>query len=223
MNFEKPILTVDIVLLTLIEGRLKVALHQRETDPFAGRWALVGGYVRTNEDADCRSAALRILREKLDFEPRHLEQVVTRANAVRDPRGWSASIVHLALNEPTALEALVARGAVKLFDAEDNGAHLPADMAFDHAVLIEQVVARLRSKAAYSTIVGHLLPEVFTITELQSGYEAVMRKKLNPANFRRKILELAELEPVATLHNVGRPAQGYRLARDLDYFDRQLG
>ncbi|KWA84236.1 hypothetical protein WL29_23025 [Burkholderia ubonensis] len=222
MKYEKPDLTVDIVLLTLIDGRLHVALMPRDKAPEAGKWALTGGYIHTNEDADSQQAALRTLRSKLDFEPRHLEQVFTEANAQRDPRGWSASIVYLALHDPEVLQALVASRGMQLFDVEDDGAHLPVDMAFDHKELISKAVARLRAKAGYSTIVGHFLPESFTIAELQGAYEAVRQTKLNPANFRRKILEMAFLEPTSLLHSSGRPAQGYRLVHDIDYFDREL-
>lgn len=112
---------------------------------------------------------------------------------------------------------------MQLFDVEDNGAHLPTDIAFDHAKLIQMAVQRLRAKASYSTIVGHLLPETFSLTEMQTAYEALLGIKVNPANFRRKILEMADLEPAEMLHSSGRPAQGYRLARDLAYFDRPLG
>ncbi|KVP17137.1 NUDIX hydrolase [Burkholderia ubonensis] len=222
MNHQRPDLTVDIVLLTLIQGRLHVALMPRDKAPEQGKWALTGGYIHTDEDTDSLEAALRTLRAKLDFEPRHLEQVFTEANAHRDPRGWSASIVHLALHDPEFLQDLVVSRGMQLFDVEDDGAHLPADMAFDHKLLINKAVARLRAKAGYSTIVGHFLPESFTIAELQGAYEAVRHTKLNPANFRRKILEMAFLEPTALLHSSGRPAQGYRLVHDIDYFDREL-
>lgn len=222
MTYEKPDLTVDVVLLTLIEGRLHVALMQRDKAPDAGKWALTGGYIHTNEDADSQEAALRTLRAKLDFEPQHLEQVFTEANAHRDPRGWSASIVYLALNEPFVLQELVASRGMQLFDVEDDGAHLPTSMAFDHKLLVIKAVQRLRAKAAYSTIVGHFLPEPFTIPELQYAYESVLRTSINPANFRHKILKMAFLEPTNMLHSTGRPAQGYRLVHDLDYFDKQL-
>lgn len=222
MSYEKPDLTVDIVLLTLIEGRLHVALAQRDKAPEAGKWALTGGYIHTNEDADSKEAALRTLRAKLDFAPQHLEQVFTEANAHRDPRGWSASIVYLALHEPFVLQQLVANQGMQLFDVEDDGAHLPDDMAFDHKMLVNMAVARLRAKAAYTTIVGHFLPEPFTLSELQYAYESVLHTPINPANFRHKILKMATLEPTDMLHSTGRPAQGYRLVHDLDYFDKQL-
>lgn len=222
MNYTKPDLTVDIVLLTLIEGRLHVALMRRDKAPEEGKWALVGGYIHADEDTDSTAAALRTLRVKLDFVPSHLEQVCTEANATRDPRGWSASVVHLALHSPEVLAGLVASKGMQLFDVEDDGAHLPENIAFDHQKLIRLAVERLRAKAGYSTIVAHMLPETFTLPELQGVYESVLGKALNPANFRRKILERAALEVVGTLHGTGRPAQTYRLGHALDYFDRQL-
>jgi ADP-ribose pyrophosphatase YjhB (NUDIX family) len=222
MTYARPDLTVDIVLLTLMDGRLHVALAPREKEPFKGQWAVTGGYIHVNEDADSLAAALRTLAAKLDFVPRHLEQVFTEANATRDPRGWSASIVHLALHDRETLADLVARRGLQLFDAEENGEHLPKDMAFDHKELVRKAVERLRSKAGYSTIVGHFLPESFTLAELQSTYEAVLDTIIHPANFRQKILKHDVLEPTVMLHSSGRPAQGYRLVRDLDYFDKQL-
>lgn len=223
MTYNKPDLTVDVVLLTLIERRLHVALMRRDKAPYEGQWALVGGYIHTDEDQDALAAALRTLRVKLDFTPRHLEQVCTEANAYRDPRGWSASMVYLALHDQEKLQHLVATAGLQLFDVEDDGAHLPPDMAFDHAQLIRMAVQRLRAKAAYTTIGGHFLPEVFSLADMQATYEALLGLKVNPANFRRKILDMAGLAPAEILHSTGRPAQGYRLKHDLDYFNRPLG
>lgn len=222
MNYERPDLFVDIVLLTMIEGRLKVALYPREKEPDAGKWCLVGGQIHTNEDADITAAALRTLRTKLDFSPRYIEQVGTEGSNSRDPRRWSATVVHLALNSPDVLAELVESRGMKLFDVEDDGAHLPDVMALDHRKLIKMALERLRSKASYSTIVGHFLPESFTLAEFQAAYEAVLGTIIHPANFRQKILRMDVLEPTVMLHSSGRPAQGYRLTRDLAYFDKQL-
>lgn len=217
MSYPKPILTVDIVMLALLGGRLHVALMQRDRAPEAGEWALPGGYIHTNEDVDSEAAARRVLKTKLGFEPRHLEQVITEGNATRDPRGWSVSIVYLALHEEAEMSELAARKGLKLVDVEQTG-----ELAFDHAHLIRLAVGRLRSKASYTTIVGHLLPPVFTIAELFDVYEAVLGREIDRANFRRKVLAFSTLEPVSMRRGAGRPAQAFRLTRDLDYFDRQI-
>ncbi|WP_434715648.1 NUDIX hydrolase [Paraburkholderia sp. A3RO-2L] len=223
MSYARPDLTVDIVLLTLIQGRLYTALMQRDKAPEDGKWSLPGGYVHVDEDVDSEASAVRVLRTKLGFEPRHIEQVFTAANANRDPRGWSASIVYLGLqNAEELMERVEERPYLKLFDVEDGGQHLPADMAFDHALLIRVAVERLRTKAAYSSIVGHFLPETFSIPDLHGVYESVLMQTINPANFRTKILKMACLEPSEMIHDTGRPAQGYRLANDIDYFERPL-
>jgi ADP-ribose pyrophosphatase YjhB (NUDIX family) len=207
MQYERPDLFVDIVLMTMIDGRLQVALYPREKEPDAGKWCLVGGQIHTNEDADITAAALRTLRTKLDFEPRYIEQVATQGGATRDPRRWSATVVHLALNSPEVLAELVESRGMKLFDVEDDGAHLPADMALDHRKLTMMAVERLRNKAAYSTIV----------------YEAVRQKACNSANFRTKIMKEDVLDELdSTLFSGGRPASAFRLKQNIAYFAREL-
>lgn len=218
----KPILTVDVVLLTLVQGRLHVALMPRDKAPYQGHWALVGGYVHVDEDTDSASAALRTLKGKLHFEPRHLEQVCTQANATRDPRGWSASIVYLALQPVEVLTPLTDQAGLQLFDVSGGVAGLPDNLAFDHAELISLAIARLQAKAAYSTLVAYFLPDVFTIPELQKAYESVLGQKMNAANFRRKILESAQFQLAGMAHSTGRPAQAYRLVPYLETFTRAL-
>lgn len=224
MSHAKPDLTVDIVLLTLIEGRLHVALATRQSEPARGKWALIGGSIHPNADSDSTEAALRVMREKLEIAPRHIEQVFTEANGHRTPSGWSASIVHLALHDSKTLTEAAARHDVQLFDAEEGGVHLPKSLAFDHKLLINKAVERLTAKANYSTIVGHFLSEPFALAELQGAYEAVLNAVINPANFRQKILKKDRdvLHPMDMLHSSGRPARGYRLAKHLEYFDRVL-
>lgn len=217
MIYPKPILTVDIVMLALLGGRLHVALMKRDRAPEKGKWALPGGYIHTDEDTDSDAAARRVLLTKIGFEARHLEQVITEGNAIRDPRGWSVSVVYLALHEEAEMTELATRKGLKLVDVDETG-----DLAFDHAHLIRLAVDRLRSKASYTTIVGHLLPPVFTIAELLDVYETVLGRAIDRANFRRKVLALSTLEPVSMRHGTGRPAQAFRLTRDLDYFDRQI-
>lgn len=219
MAFQNPILTVDIVILTLIDGQLQVALMPRLDDPFAGRATLPGGYVHGDPttgkvDKSTTQAALRILKQKLGFTPRHLEQVYTASGPSRDPRGWSASVVHLALHEPAALEAQVQAGALSLHDLHPDP-RLPA-LAFDHRELIDAALARLRAKATYSTILAHLLPPVFRLSDLRQAYELVCGTTENKANFRRKMLAADALVPTDVLiGSGGRPAEGYRLREDL--------
>jgi 8-oxo-dGTP diphosphatase len=216
-DFPRPILTVDGVLLAVIDKRLQVALLRRPVAPFEGVLALTGGYVRVDSDVSPDAAALRVLQEKLNFQPNHLEQVVTVGNATRDARGWSSSIVYLALEEGSVLEALAAQGIIEFADVNN----LP-ELAFDHRELIALAVARLKSRALYSSVGAHLLAEVFTLAQLLEVYELLLGSVLNPANFRRKMLETDALTPAGQLQSGGRPAQAYRLKDEMHYFGRQL-
>src|ERR1700757_1067919 len=93
-EFQRPILTVDVVLFTLLDGRLHVLLEKRDRAPFAGQPALIGVYIRTQEDKDTHAAARRALRDKIGMEVPYLEQLAAFSGPERDPRGWAAKVAH---------------------------------------------------------------------------------------------------------------------------------
>jgi 8-oxo-dGTP diphosphatase len=221
---RRPIATVDIVLLTLSEGTLRLGLQRRDREPYDGELALVGGYVRPEIDSDIEASAKRILRDKGRLEGLYLEQLRSFGGPARDPRGWSISIAYLALVPEEVLQAAEAAGAppFELIDP-DRCPSLP----FDHNLLIDAAMQRLRSKSSYSTLPAFLLPGQFTLPELKAVYEKIMGTALNDSAFRRKLMEMRILEEIdaksiATSQR-RRPAQMYRLANSsLTEFNRMV-
>lgn len=210
--------TVDVVLLTLKDSALHVALQQRKHAPFAGQWALPGGYIHAQEDATAWDAAARVLQEKTGLLSPYLEQLATYSGAQRDPRGWSVSLVYYALVMQDALAPAEGLALVPV-DAVAQG-HPP--LAFDHANMIALAVSRVRSKSQYSSLPLYLCGESVTLPHLQTVYEAVLGESINKVSFRRKMQELDVLEPIAGQMQAGaahRPAQVYRLKRE---FQREL-
>lgn len=217
MDYPLPLVTVDAVLLTLRAGVLEIALHRRDRAPFKNAMALPGGVVHVDEDGDTEASVRRVLREKTGFEPRYLEQLQVFSGKDRDPRQWSLSVSYVALVPAAELEA--ATQADFRFVSVDA---LPP-LAFDHADIVAAAVARLRGKSSYSTLPFFLLPERFTLTELQHTYEAILQTRLEKSNFRRKMEAWGVLE--ATGEQMGgaqRPARLYRL-KDFTLFDRSVG
>nr|WP_248293333.1 NUDIX domain-containing protein [Achromobacter sp. Bel] len=212
-----PLVTVDAVLLTLRAGVLEIALHPRDRAPFKDAMALPGGVVHVDEDASTDAAVRRVLRDKTGFEPRYLEQLQVFSGPGRDPRKWSLSVSYVALVPAAELEAATQAGF--RFVSVDA---LPP-LAFDHADIVAAAVARLRGKSSYSTLPFFLLPERFTLTELQHTYEAILQTRLEKSNFRRKMEAWGVLEATEA-YAVGaqRPARLYRL-KDFALFDRSVG
>lgn len=206
------IVTVDVVLLTLDAGRLQVALMKRPHEPYKSALALPGGYVHAEEDANVEAAAYRVLRDKMGIRPPYLEQLATFSGAQRDPRGWSISICHVALVGPEAMPTS------QWFPVDK----LPP-LAFDHARLIAAAVTRVRNKSSYSALPAYLLPEMFTLSELQNIYSQLLGEPLEKSSFRRKLRELDFLEEVPGAFQGGkqRPAQLYRL-KGMALFDRSI-
>lgn len=197
-----PILTVDAVLLTIVDAQLCVALHQRESAPFAGHWALPGGYIHTAEDDSAKAAAARVLREKTKVVSPYLEEFGSFSGPVRDPRGWSLTMVYFAL-------VPVVSAQVTLMPVS----RLP-NLPFDHGQIVSGVLERVRSKASYSSLPVHLCPPEFTISELHAVYEVVLGEAINMANFRRKLADMNVLEAIpGALRGAGRsrPSQLYRV------------
>lgn len=216
------ICTVDVVLLTLGDDALQVLLLRRDREPFKGVLALPGGYVHAQADQSAHDAAVRVLRDKAGIVSPYLEQLATFSGPGRDPRGWSVSIAYYAVVPPALLQS--ARSDHVLLPVSK----LPS-LPFDHHRIVEAAVARLRSKSQYSSLPAHLCGDRFTLPQLQSVYEAVLGEPINKVSFRRKVDELAMVEPIAGEMEIGgahRPAQLYRLRKEfrhaLSVVDRGL-
>lgn len=204
---QRPILTIDVVPMTVRDGRLCVGLQRRDKAPFDSRLALIGGYVHPEEDASTQATAQRVLREKAGLTGMFLEQLMTFSGPARDPRGWSASVAYYALAPEAALSPLQERG-VSIIPVEEA-----VGLPFDHDVIVAAAVQRLRSKGAYSSLPVYLLPNLFTMPQLRDMYSKVMGTPLNDSAFRRKIEELDIIEPAPGQFSKesARPAQFYRL------------
>ncbi|WP_394782318.1 NUDIX domain-containing protein [Undibacterium sp.] len=205
---SQVICTVDLVLLTLKEGELQLALLKRDKEPFKDVLSLPGGFIHASEDADARAAALRVLLEKTNIAAPYLEQLATFSGPARDPRGWSVSIAYYALVSIDVIEQACS-GHVRLASV-DKLMQLP----FDHKLIVDTAVARLRSKSQYSSLPCYLAGESFTLPQLQRVYEALMGEELNKVSFRRKVNEMGMLEELDGQFGAAgahRPAQLYRL------------
>jgi hypothetical protein len=209
---HQVICTVDVVLLTLQDNGLRVALLKRDREPFKGVLALPGGFIDPDVDADTQDAALRVLVNKTGIEPPYLEQLATFSGPARDPRSWSVSVVYYAL-VPHDVIAKAGHEEVKLASVDK-----PLNLPFDHRTIVDTAVARLRSKSQYSSLPCYLAGESFTLPQLQRTYEALMGEPLNKVSFRRKMTEMDMLEPIKGAFSAGgahRPAQMYRLRPEL--------
>lgn len=202
-----PIVSVDVVLLTLVEQVLYAVLLRRAQAPFAGVWALPGGYIHTNEDADAQASATRVLREKTGIEGAYLEQLATFTGPARDPRGWSVAITYCALLPAQQLP--MDRADISLVPVTG----LP-QLPFDHRAIVDAALQRVRNKSLYSSLPVHLCGESFTLPQLQQVYESILGEPLNKVSFRRKMDEMELLEAIpGAMHGGGahRPAQLYRV------------
>lgn len=201
--------TVDLTILTVREGTLCVLLVRRGVPPFAGRWALPGGYVLPDEDL--LTAAQRELREETSLHDLHLEQLATYGSPGRDPRGRTVTVAHLALTSglgtPTAGTDAAAAQWWPVADA------LREELAFDHDEILRDGIERARAKLEYSSLGATFCPPEFTISQLREVYEAVWGERLDPRNFHRKVTKTPGfLEETGRTSSAepGRPAKLYR-------------
>lgn len=190
---------VDIVIFTIQSGELYVLLVKRGIPPFADHLAIPGGFVLEDESLD--QAALRELKEETGVTDVYLEQLYSFGDPGRDPRGRVISAAYFALI--AADRSPLVAGS----DAEEARwwpiRRLPP-LAFDHRKILDYSLERLRNKLEYTTVGFQLLPARFTLTELQEVYEAILDKKLDKRNFRRKLALLKILRPTRKLRRGGR-------------------
>lgn len=216
LDFEKPLVSVDVVVFSLSSNKLNVLLIKRPnevSEPFPSQWALVGGFVDVHQDADLKATAMRKLLEKTGVQTAYLEQLGSWGGAKRDPRGWSTTHVYFSMLAIDDVQTLKTGG-----NAEDaqwftiEGDEVVSPLAFDHNEILQAAITRLRAKVEYTSLPAFLMPKLFTLKELQSAYEAVLARPLEKSAFRTRMLASNLLE--ATEHYkeaANRPAQLYRL------------
>jgi 8-oxo-dGTP diphosphatase len=200
--------TVDIVIFTIRDRVLQVALVKRGVPPFQGQYAIPGGFLREGESLE--EAAQRELYEEAGVRNVFLEQLYSFGDAKRDPRGRVITVAYFALIASDKLSLIAGADAAEAgwFPVHD----LPP-LAFDHQHILGYALERLRNKLEYTTVGFQLLPQKFTLGELQSVYEAILGRHLDKRNFRRKIALLGILKPLREWRHTGRkPAQLFRFA-----------
>jgi ADP-ribose pyrophosphatase YjhB (NUDIX family) len=223
-DYDVPLTSVDLAIFTVRQQRLQVLLVRRGDFPFKGWWALPGGFIDIHRDADLDATALRKLKEKTGVDAPYIEQFQGFGSKDRDPRGWSATFAYFALIAADDIEPMHGAGvdAVRWADIEDE--NVTQTLAFDHAMILKAAVRRLRNKVEYTSLPVHLLPDAFTLSELQRVHEIILGKTLDKSAFRKRIREGGYLEAIPDALRLGsnRPAQLYRLRPDREtvYFSR---
>lgn len=225
-DYERPSLTVDLVLLTVADGALSVLVIRRGEPPSAGEWALPGGFVHIDESID--QTAQRVLRDKARLPGAFVEQLYTFGAVDRDPRGRVISVAHFALVAHERLAAametshdLALAQVVTLWSDEEGGASSirletgeTPSLPFDHRDILGLAVKRLRGKLDYTAVGLELLPELFPLRALQAVHEAILGHPLTKPAFRRKMLDRGYLQATGEREAPGafRPAELYRRA-----------
>jgi ADP-ribose pyrophosphatase YjhB (NUDIX family) len=203
-----PLHVTLAVVFQVRAGSLQGLLWQRARDPFAGRWALPGGFLEPGETLE--ESLRRHLAAKVDVrELAHLEQLETRSDPERNPRGWELATAYLGL-VPSDLDPEV---------PADTGWHgvarLPP-MAFDHGEIVEEGLRRLRAKLSYTNIGFALAPETFTLSELRTHYVAALGHDVSTTNLQRVLLRRGVLEQTGSKREPGRaggrPAELFRFS-----------
>jgi len=226
-NYEHPFVCTDAVIFTINTEEpdsyrklpvtsLKVLLYKRTAEPHQGKWCLPGGFLNideTPEDNICRK-----ISEKSYIDKCWLEQLYTFCDLNRDPRARVLSIAYLGLmdeyeskrfeSKSTWFTVQINTGKPTTF-RNDNLILSESNFGFDHYNIIQVALERLRSKILYSNIIFNLLPEEFTLTQLQNVYEAILGKKDQAANFRRKIIDMVQETDRHTSDKGHRPAKLY--------------
>jgi len=205
-----PAVTVDGVVFGFDDADLKLLLVKRKVEPFKGQWALPGGFVTLNEGLE--DAVRRELVEETGITRLYLEQLFTFGDPNRDPRERVISIAYYALVKLADHQVRAASDALEVawFPVAE-----PPKLAFDHERIVDVALRRLKAKVRYEPIGFELLPEKFTLGELQRLYEVVLEQALDKRNFRKKILGTELLEALDEFQQdvAHRAAQFYRFNR----------
>lgn len=219
MSLSTALISVDIVAFQMVEGQLEVLTRHSQTPAGKDVLALPAGRIAPEEDKNLDDAACRLLAMMTDQKPEYLEQVVTIGDPNRDSRGWSLTVVYFALipfNQNELRDDSTTW--VRLTDGKPD-----KPLAYDHNRLIEQALSRLKSKIQYSSLPVYLLPEAFTLSDIQKVYEAVLGKAPPMRSIRNRFLQGDLLiDTGKQRRGSNRPAALYRVNKSSEtwLFDR---
>jgi 8-oxo-dGTP diphosphatase len=210
-RYHRPSVTVDVVIFALVEDDLRVLLIKRKYAPYAGFWAIPGGFVRLDESLE--DAAVRELAEETGVTDVYIEQLYTFGEPERDPRTRVITVAYFAL---VPFDAIHHHPGEEAAETSWFSVFEPPELAFDHQAILEYALTRLRYKLEYTSVGFKLLPDEFTLTELQKAYETILGEPLDKRNFRRKISSAQILEETGRKkrESEGRPAKLYQYRED---------
>lgn len=177
---------VDCMIFSVISGRLHILLVERDFEPEKGKWSLIGGFVTENESVD--DAAKRVLQQLTGIKNAFIRQIGAFGEVKRDPGARVISVAYFALLDIEKIDSLKGPGKVEWVDIEN----LP-QLGFDHPEMIKRAIDVMREKILNEALAFNLLPELFTLTQLQVLVESVIGRKLDKRNFRKRVLELPGL------------------------------
>lgn len=187
-NNPRFFVSVDCIIFGLVEGKLCLLLTKRRFEPEKGKWSVMGGFVQDDESVD--DAARRVLRQLTGLEDIYMEQVKAFGAIDRDPGERVISVAYYALLGPAEYDpALLEKHEAVWVDID----HLPT-LGFDHPEMVRKTLKLIRAKCMYEPIGFNLLPEMFTLTQLQSLYETILGEPLDKRNFRKRIADTACIE-----------------------------
>lgn len=217
----RPSVTVDMVILTILDGALSLLLVERGGDPFKGRLALPGGFVHVGEGGrggeSLDDAAARELVEETGLSRAQvlLTQIGAFGTPGRDPRGRVITVAYTALVRPEV--AAFVRAGSDAAAARWMRVTQAHGLAFDHDAIVRATLGRVRHDVERTATALHLAPETFTVGELRAVFEALLGRALDAGNFRRRFLRLVEdgvIEKAAGSRVTARKrAQVFRAAR----------
>ena len=190
-RYPHPAVTADCVIFGFDGVSIKVLLIQRGIDPYKGKWALPGGFMNIDESAE--ECARRELEEETGLKTASVEQFYTFTDVMRDPRERVITVAHYALVRLSEVKGGDDAAKAQWFAQSE----IPS-LAFDHDRILRMALTRLKERICFEPIGFELLPEVFTMSELQNLYEAILGVKFDRRNFYNKMLKLgilAEAEP----------------------------
>lgn len=202
-----PAVTVDVTVFTVRDGNVEVLLVKRAEWPYTGKWAIPGGFVEIDESL--KRAALRELREETGVQAGVLEQLGAFGHPDRDPRERVITVAYISLVpfDRLHIEAGSDAAEARLFGVDQ----LP-ELAFDHAKILHRARERLRDSLTIGDVARLLMPDEFTLSELQRAYETTSGMSVDKRNFRKKAKSIGLLEPTGGEMRDGahRPAKLYR-------------